>query len=192
MTSTSDVPSAGGDSFAEDPPIARQVRRVDFWVGKAEQVVLFSLLMFLVLVTFLWFITEHFASAPLENASYDVRYACFLIAMIGGAFAAHHRRLLSMDFVSHFMAPRVRAWVRLVNTIFASVIAGVFLKYGLYIYEETSKERGGDHWIPAGWGNAAMAIGAGLLLFHLVCQVIIDVDYLARGKQPPEPQMGAI
>lgn len=192
MTSTSESGDAGGVSFADDPPIARQVRRIDYYVGRAEQAALFGLLMFLVLVTFLWFVTEHFSSTPLENASYDVRYACFLIAMIGGAFAAHHRRLLSMDFVSHFMSGRIKAWVRLVNTIFAAVIAGVFLKYGIYIYEQTSKEHGAWHWIPAQAGNAAMAIGAGLLLFHLVCQVIIDTDYLVRGKLPPEPTMGAI
>jgi len=192
VASTSDVEGPRGALFADDPPIARRVRQIDAIVGKAEQVVLFGLLMFLVLVTFLWFITEHFMSAPLENASYDVRYACFLIAMLGGAFAAHHRRLLSMDFVSHFMSARIRAWVRLVNTIFAAFIGGLFVKYGFYIYQETSKERGASHWMPAWAGNGAMAIGATLLTFHLVCQIIIDADYLARRKLPPEPTMGAI
>lgn len=177
--------------FPDDPPIARIVRRIDGYVGFAEQCVLFFLLVFLVVVTCLWFFTSHL-STPLENASYDVRYACFLSAMLGGAFAAHHRRLLSMDVVSHLVHGKVKAWMRVSTTVFAAVIAGLFLKYGLYVYESTSKEKTTSHWMPGWAAHGAMAIGAGLLLFHLVVQIIIDVDYLARGKTPPEPEMGAI
>jgi len=185
------APEAPPNPFRHDPPVAKLARKIDNAVGLGEQVLLFSLLMFLVVVSVLWFITEHLMSKPLENASYDVRYTCFLIAMVGGAFACHHRRLLAMDFVSHFLPRRIKSWIRLTHTIFAAFIAGVFFKYGLYIYETTSKERGAWHWMPAKAGNAAMALGAGLLLFHLVMQVVIDVDYLARGKTPPEPEMGA-
>jgi TRAP-type C4-dicarboxylate transport system permease small subunit len=132
---------------------------------------------------------------PFEGADYDVRYACFLLAMVGGAFAAHHRRLLSMDFVSHFLPNGVRPWIRLLTTGFAVVIAGVFVKYGLRIYESQTAERhtrgAQEHWMPEAGANAAMLIGAALLFIHLVVQIAIDIDYLVHRKHPPEPQMGA-
>jgi TRAP-type C4-dicarboxylate transport system permease small subunit len=183
------------ERFPDDPPVARLLRTGDTMLGLAEQVVLFAMLAFLVVVTVLWFLTEHFSSTPLEGASYDVRYTCFLIAMIGGAFAAHHRRLLAMDFVSHFLPGRVKSWTRLVNTTFATVIAFVFFKYAHRLYEAQTAERhtrgAHEHWMPEAGANAAMMIGAELLLIHLFVQVVIDLDYLVRGKLPPEPTMGA-
>lgn len=179
------------EAFADEPPIARAVRKFDNVIGLAEQIVLFGLLLFLVLVTFLWFVTESFMSRPLEDASYDVRYTVFLMAMVGGAFAAHHRRLLSMDVVSRVVAPRTRAWVRVVTSTFGAFMAGFFLKYGLWIFSEAQKEKSTSHWMPASAANAAMAIGAGLVMLHLVIQIVIDLDYLLRGKTPPEPEMGA-
>jgi hypothetical protein len=132
---------------------------------------------------------------PLEGGGYDVRYACFLLAFLGGAFAAHHRRLLSMDFVSHFLPHRVKPWTRVLNTAFGAFIAGVFVKYAHKIYEAQAAERhtrgAHEHWMPEWTANAAMLIGATLLLLHLVVQILIDLDYLVRGKIPPEPAMGA-
>jgi TRAP-type C4-dicarboxylate transport system permease small subunit len=180
------------EAFPDDPPIARIVRKVDSAVGLAEQVLLFVLLAFLVFVTLIWFVTEHFSNTPLENASYDVRYTVFLMAMVGGAFAAHHRRLLSMDVVSRMVSAKTRGWIRVATTTFGAFMSAVFLKYGLWILDQPPKLLAEtEHWMPAFAGNAAMAIGAGLLLFHLTIQVVIDLDYLVRGKAPPDPEMGA-
>ena len=76
--------------FADDPPLSRLLRRGDKYLGLAEQVALLVLGAFLVFVCLAWLITEHFASKPLENASADVRYTVYLMAMIGGAYAAHN------------------------------------------------------------------------------------------------------
>jgi TRAP-type C4-dicarboxylate transport system permease small subunit len=183
------------ERFPDDPPVARWMRLGDTMLGLVEQIALFSMLVFLVVVTVLWFLTEHFSSTPLEGASYDVRYTCFLIAMVGGAFAAHHRRLLAMDFVSHFLPGKVKSWTRVLNTAFACVIAFVFFKYAHRLYEAQTTERhtrgAHEHWMPEAGANAAMMIGAELLLLHLLVQIVIDLDYLVRGKLPPEPQMGA-
>jgi len=187
------------ERFPDDGPVSRIARIVDAAVGLLEQTYLFLMLMFLVFVTCGWFITEQIAHNTswkdvgtwFEGASYDVRYTCFLLAMVGGAFAAHHRRLLAMDFVSHFLGTRTRAISRVVNTVFATFIAGMFVKFGLYIYDYESSKHHKDHWMPVFGANAAMAMGAALLVFHLAIQVVIDIDYLVRKKMPVEPQMGA-
>jgi TRAP-type C4-dicarboxylate transport system permease small subunit len=181
--------------FPDEPPIARTLRLGDSVLGLAEQVVLFCLLAFTVFVTVTSFVADHVSDKPMEGAHNDIRYACFLLAMIGGAYAAHHRRLLSMDFVSHFLPARFKAWTRVVNTTFAAIIAGVFTKFGYYIFDSQIEEqhtRGAhEHWMPESWAASAMLIGASLLTLHLVIQIVIDLDYLLRGKLPPEPTMGA-
>jgi TRAP-type C4-dicarboxylate transport system permease small subunit len=230
------------ERFPDEPQVALLVRTGDTVLGLLEQVVLFALIVFLVLVTSMWFSGDQPTAMrifyaliaigsvvgivrdranlwgyvtllgvaivfgggafwvagtgkPFEGADYDVRYACFLLAMVGGAFAAHHRRLLSMDFVSHFLPGGVKPWTRLLSTSFATVIAGVFVKYGYRIYVSQTAERhtrgAQQHWMPESTANAAMLIGATLLFIHLFVQIVIDVDYLVRRKHPPEPQMGA-
>lgn len=174
-----------------DPPVARVVRTIDWGIGLAEQLLLFFLLGFLVVVSLLWFLTENFTDHPLENASYDIRYSVFLMAMVGGAFATHHRRLLSMDIISRLVSPRVRAWVRVATTTFAFSMAMLFAKYGLYIYETTSREKNTAHWMPAIAATSAMLLGTFLIAVHLLLHTIIDLDYLFRGKVPPEPEGGA-
>jgi TRAP-type C4-dicarboxylate transport system permease small subunit len=181
--------------FPEEPPIAHWVRFGDSIVGLAEQLVLFCLLMFVVFVTVTSFLSDHIRDRPLEGAHNDIRYACFLLAMIGGAYAAHHRRLLSMDFVSHFLPGKIRIWTRILNTAFGAFIAGIFVKFGYYIYSsqlDEQRTRGAhEHWLPESWASSAILIGASLLVMHLVLQIVIDLDYLLRGKTPPEPTMGA-
>ncbi len=174
----------------EDPPVARVVRTIDWGIGLAEQVLLFVLLTFLVVVSLVWFLTESFTDKPLENASYDIRYTVFLMAMVGGAFATHHRRLLSMDIVSRLVSPRVRAWVRVVTSTFALLMAGLFARYGWYIYETTSAEKNTAHWMPAIAATGAMFLGTALITVHLLLHTVIDLDYLFRGKVPPEPEGG--
>lgn len=179
------------DPFAGDPPLARIVRKADTAVGLAEQVVLVGLGVFVIVVALLWLVTEHTSKTPLENASADIRYTVFLMAMIGGAYAAHHRRLLSMDVVNRMISGRPRAYLRLVTLVFALVVTAAFFWYSKEIYVATADEKAIEHWMPAAAAKAAMMIGAALLLFHLTAQLVIDLAYLAAGKTPPEPEMGA-
>jgi TRAP-type C4-dicarboxylate transport system permease small subunit len=177
--------------FADDPPIARAVRLADTWLGRAEQVALVVLGVFLVFVCILWFFTENLAEKPLENASADVRYTVYLMAMIGGAYATHHRRLLSMDVINRMVHGKSQAWLRVATTVFAVVITAVFFWYSLDLYLDTKKENSIEHWMPSSAAKSAMMIGSALITLHLLVQLVIDLDYLARGKTPPAPEQGA-
>ena len=177
--------------FPDDPTLSRILRRVDRYLGLAEQVVLLGLAGFLIVVCILWLGTEHLSDKPLENASADVRYTVYLMAMIGGAYAAHHRRLLSMDVINRMVRGRAGAFLRIATTLFALVITAVFFYYCLDLYLDTRHEKNVEHWMPVFAAKAAMAIGSALIAFHLLVQLIIDIDYLVHGKTPPEPEMGA-
>lgn len=182
---------AESTAFVEDPPIARVVRRADNLLGRIEQVALIVLGLFLIVVCLLWFFTENFAEQPLLHASADVRYTVYLMAMIGGAYAAHHRRLLSMDLFNRIVTGKTRAWLRIATTAFALLITAIFFWYSLDLFLDTRKEATIEHWMPASAAKGAMMIGAALIGWHLVAQLVIDLDYLVRGRTPPEPEMGA-
>ena len=183
------------ERFPDEPRLAHGIRFADTLLGFAEQLVLFSLLMFTVFVTVTSFVVQKTQGHQLEGSHSDIRYATFLIAMIGGAYAAHHRRLLSMDFVSHFLPQKVRTYSRLINTLFATFIAGLFAYFGWLIFDaqltEMETRHPVQHWMPEKCAAAAILIGASLLVVHLLFQMVIDVTYLVTGKQPPEPTMGA-
>jgi TRAP-type C4-dicarboxylate transport system permease small subunit len=183
-------PSA--NHFSDDPAIARVLRTIDGYVGRAEQVVLCGLGVFVIFICMAWLITQHVGDRELEGASKDLRYAVFLMAMIGGAYAAHHRRLLSMELINRMVGARTRAWLRVVTTAFTIFITAVFFRYALDFYLSLRKEDTLWHWMPAELAQGAMAYGSGLLLFHLVVQIVIDLSYLIGGKVPPEPEMGAV
>lgn len=184
--------------FAGDPPTAAIVRRVDRAVGLAEQVTLFSILVFLVLASFAWFLLGllreptawGLLDESIDGVGVDIRYGVFLSAMVGGAFATHHKRLLSMDVVSRMIGARARAWLRVGLTLFAAEMALVFFSFAQIIARETGKEHETEHWIPAEIASYSLGIGAGLIALHLFFQIMTDLDYLLRGKTPPEPEQG--
>ncbi len=195
---TEPATAATDSAFADDPPLARTLRRIDRAVGLAEQVVMFALLIFLVLAAFAWFLfgvlhephVYGLLDESIDGVGVDIRYGVFLTAMVGGAFATHHRRLLSMDIASRLVGARSRAWLRVGLTLFAAEMALIFFGYGQIIARETGREEAIEHWLPSSTASWAIALGAGLIAFHLIVQIAIDLDYLLRDKTPPEPEQG--
>jgi TRAP-type C4-dicarboxylate transport system permease small subunit len=189
------------EQFPEEPWGALQLRALDAALGKHEQVVLAVLGVFIMVVCILWMFTSNFVDSELpiigkvelmENVVYDVLYATYLMAMIGGAFAAHHRRLLAMDVINRMVGSRARAWLRVTTTTFGAFITGLFFWYSLDLYTDVRSKPAPEHWMPADAGEGAMAIGAAFILVHLVVQIAIDLTYLTQGRTPPEPEMGAV
>ena len=101
----------------------------------------------------------------------------------GAAFATYQQRNLAMDLVSRRLAPRGRMVLRIVLGFITIFIAGVFTYGGLRFVDVGIKSD--DHLadILTAW---AMPIGGGLIIFHSLIQLIIEVDYLVRGKLTPD------
>jgi TRAP-type C4-dicarboxylate transport system permease small subunit len=175
----------GPANYPDDGKFAAGVRRFDHLVGLALQIALFGLLGLIVLVaTVQAFATKIFAHSFIW--SFDVvRAGTFAIAMLGAAFASHHMSHLSMDIVSRRLNKRNRLALRVVLSVFTIFAAYLLLVSGLHLRAEVATE-GGTHTIPPHLIAAMIPFGSALIIFHTTLRMLIDIDYLRRGKLPPE------
>ncbi|MEZ4359933.1 MAG: TRAP transporter small permease [Kofleriaceae bacterium] len=178
------APASDADRLADDSALAAALRRIDRALGRLEQAGMVLLLAVLVVVA---------ASTVVIQVSWAdeaIRYGVFAMAMIGGAYATHHQRLLSMDVVSRNLGARGRAWLRVVLALFTLAMTGVLFQGGLQIFAlQGSVHQAGK--IPTTVPALFIPIGMALIGLHLALQAAIELDYLRRGKLAPEPEPGA-
>lgn len=180
----------GPQNYPDDGPLSSGLRKVDYLVGMVEQIALFGMLALIVLVgTVQALATKLFGHSFLW--SFDlVRAGTFMIAMVGAAFASHHATHLSMDLVSRWMRPRSRLAAQVVLGLFTIFAAFLLFRSGLHLRTQVASE-GGNHTVPMELVAALIPAGAGLIIFHTLMRVLIDADYLRRGKLPPEKALSA-
>jgi TRAP-type C4-dicarboxylate transport system permease small subunit len=171
--------------YPDDGPLSHNVRRVDNILGLIEQGVLFVLLAAVVTTAACAALSDKVLHEPMGRWWFTVvRGGTFTIAMIGAVFATHQQRHLAMDLISRKLPPRGRQVLGIVLKLFTIFIALVLFRSGQHQMEHvggSSEEIISDKTIVA-----MMPVGAALIILHSILHIIIDVDYLARGKTPPE------
>ena len=171
--------------FPDDGDVSRYVRIVDNQVGRIEQAILFALLAAVVLTA---------AGAALSDKVFGhhmgrwwftvVRGGTFTIAMIAAAFATHQQRHLAMDLVSRRISPRARLVLGALLKVFTIAIALILFRSGMHQRDHvggTVEEFVSDKTIVT-----MLPVGAALIILHSILHIVIDIDYLVRGKLPPE------
>jgi len=185
VTTSSAEGGPAGAAYPDDGPIAQKLRKLDAKLGVAEQVVLFGLLSIVVLVATVQAVANKLFGKSFLWSFEIIRDGVFAIALLGAAFATHQQRNLSMDLVSRRLPPRGRMVLRLLLSLFTIFVAGLFLWAGEHLRRQVTLETHA-HTIPM-WAVAAMIpLGSALIIVHSVIQLVIDIEYLARGKLPPE------
>lgn len=172
--------------FPDDGSVSAWLRSVDRALGTAEQAVLFGLLGAVVLTAAAAALSDRVLHIPLGRWWFDiVRGGTFSIAMIGAVFATHQQRHLAMDLVSRRLPARGRLALRVVLALFTVLVVVLLLRSGLHQLD-TVGEESGDHLISTHTIVTFMPAGASLIILHALLQMVIDIDYLVRGKTPPE------
>jgi TRAP-type C4-dicarboxylate transport system permease small subunit len=175
----------------DDDAAAFSLRAVDHYIGLLEQAVLVALLATVVLVAAGSALSDKLAHHQFGRWWFTtVRAGTFSIAMMGAVFATQQQRHLAMDLVSKRLSPRGRLVLGLVLKLLTIAIAAFFYRSGLH-----QRETVGD----SGEGLSIFGmnivdkdivtmipIGAALIIVHCLLHIGLDVDYLARGKLPPE------
>jgi TRAP-type C4-dicarboxylate transport system permease small subunit len=172
-------------TYPDDGPVAQLLRRVDKVLGTAEQALLFAVLFIVVLAACGHAIKEKITDQGIWW-SYDVvRGGTFVLAMIGAAFATHQSRHLAMDLISRRLPPRARLVLQALLEVFTIAICAVLARSGWHQVAAAGKENG-RHLIEAADVAMFLPVGAVLIIVHAALHLIIDVDYLRRGKLLPE------
>jgi len=182
---------AGPGGFPDDGPLASWLRKADDTLGIGEQALLFGLLGAVVLTAAGAALSDRLLGFRLGRWWFDiVRGGTFSVAMIGAVFASHQQRHLAMDLVSRRLPPRGRLVLRVVLALFTVFVAALLVRSGLHQLD-TVGEESGEHLISTHSIVMFMPIGAGLIIAHTILHMVIDIDYLARGKTPPERMRSA-
>jgi TRAP-type C4-dicarboxylate transport system permease small subunit len=176
----------GPADFPDDGPVAGAFRKVDHFAGIAEQAVLFAILAAVVFTGATQAISTKIFGKSLLWSFDVVRAGTFAIALIGAAFASHQARHLSMDLVSRFLTSRKRQVLRVILGVFTIFASYLLLTSGLRLYERVGAEGGHSGLIPMELVALMIPVGAGLMIFHTFLHMLIDIDYLRRGKLLPE------
>lgn len=171
--------------YPDDSAIGARLRRFDGGLGLVEQIVLGVLLGAIVFVGALQALSTKLASHSFEWSFDVIRGGTFAIAMLAAAYASQQGSHIAMDLVTRKAAPRARLAMRVALGLITIFAATMLVWMGLRMVEKFAKE-GGDHTIPAHWLAALVPIGGGLIILHTLIRVVLDVDYLARRKLPPE------
>lgn len=177
-------------SFPDDGPVARAVRRIDHVLGRIEQGFVFGLLALVVSVATLAALHDRLSATHLGRWwHYIVRGGTFATAMFAAVFATQQRRHLAMDLVSRRLTPRGRLVLGIALELLTIGVMILLFRSGLdqlpYVGGSESLDVLGLHIVDADIVST-IAIGAALIGLHALLHIAIDVDYLVRGKLPPE------
>ena len=180
------VPQLGVELiFPDDGAVASGTRSADRALGLIEQGFLFLLLVIIVCTASAAALSDKLAGHHLGRWWFTVvRGGTFTIALIGAVFATHQQRHLAMDLVSRRLTPRGRLVLGVVLKLFTIGISLLLFRSGLHQRETIGSS--GDEFVSDQTIVIALPLAAVLIIVHSVLHLVIDVDYLARGKTPPE------
>lgn len=176
--------------YPDDGPLARPLRRFDDLLGRLEQGFVFGLLALVVVVASAAALHDRFASEHMGRWwHYIVRGGTFATAMFAAVFATQQQRHLAMDLVSRRLTPRGRLVLGVALKLLTIGVALLLFQSGLHQREVAGGSESlnlfGLHIIDADIVTT-ISIGAALIALHSLLHMAIDLEYLMRGKLPPE------
>jgi TRAP-type C4-dicarboxylate transport system permease small subunit len=173
-------------TYPDDGPLAAKVRKLDNWMGIAEQIVLVTIMLAVVLTAASHALLDRFAHIQVPFKDDVIRSGTFAIAMIAGAFATHQAKHLSMDLISRRMSARTRLFLKVFLSLFVIFMVILFIRSGLHNITNEQQFAAEDKLISRVRIAWLIPIGGFMIIFHTVLHTIIDVDYILRRKTPPE------
>lgn len=173
-------------TYPDDGPISGTVRKIDNYVGMGEQIILVSILAFVVLTAATHALTDRFFHYHVPFKDDVIRAGTFAIAMLAGAFASHQMKHLSMDLISRRLSPRARLFLKVFLALFVIFIVALLIRSGFHNIENEKQFAAEDKLITRVRIAWLIPIGGFLIIFHTLLHAIIDVDYIVRRKTPPE------
>ena len=176
----------GAVTYPDDGPLSAMVRKIDNYAGMVEQVVLVTILSLVVLTAASHAITDRFFHYQLPFKDDVIRAGTFAIAMLAGAFASHQAKHLSMDLISRRLSPRARLFLKVFLGLFVIFMVTLLIRSGFHNIDNEKQFAAEDKLITRVRIAWLIPIGGFMIIFHTVLHAIIDVDYIARRKTPPE------
>ena len=161
------------------PKLALLLSKVNAFLGHIEHGVVFFCLVLLIFIAAGQSVARFFFDSAIPHSETLIRMMVFYIAMAGAALAAGNFRMIQMDLVSKVLAPKPRAWVRVVAAAIA-VFACALLARGGYQAFLVEPKTGGL--LSSKTTLLALPIGAALIGLHSFLLLTIECCYLLSGQ----------
>ncbi|HUQ05896.1 MAG TPA: TRAP transporter small permease [Kofleriaceae bacterium] len=173
----------------EHSALSKAVTSFDEALGQGERVLLALVFATLVLVGLYRTVVEQVMNERPTWAIELVRISAFAIGMFGAAYASQSQRNFGLDLVSALFSSKVKAYVRVLTNLATLFAAGLLYYGGTLVQEALKKEKAHYELIPTwvtGWFIPSAAV---LIAIHVICHLIVEIDFLRRGKIAPEPEV---
>lgn len=174
----------------DEPAPVGLLRKLDAGIGLLEQIALCGFLLALIGSGLVSAIAGNVFAKSIDWTAEVIRYSVFYIAMIGAALCAQKARMMSMDVLTRLMTSRQKAVTRVVTGFGVVFICVLLVMGGLHLLRETEKFAHPYDFISPEIGKLALPVGAGLIAFHYVLHLLIDLRYFAAGRIAPEAPEG--
>ncbi len=118
-----------------------------------------------------------------------IRHSVFMLGFLGGAYATYTGRHIRIDAVTRVVKAKRRMALRVLTTLAAIVIVGIFTKAAIEFRTITLQEVGeastADELFTPARGALIIVVGYGIIAFHFFVQAMIDVCWLVSKQEPP-------
>ena len=154
-------------------------------IRRIESFLLVLILAVIVATTFLQ-VVGRFTPLPLKSVFEEVATFSFVwLVMIGGGACAREWTHMTMDFVVSYMPQKAKNFVRLLGDICGCGV-GIGIIYAATKLIPRVKRAGmlsAVMMLPIWIQNLSLAIGAGLILFWSLLNIVQDIYTIATGKK---------
>jgi TRAP-type C4-dicarboxylate transport system permease small subunit len=118
-----------------------------------------------------------------------IRHSVFMLGFLGGAYATYTGRHIRIDAVTRVVKAKKRMALRVLTTIMAIIIVGIFTKAAIGFYRITLQEAGeasqAEELFTPARGAMIILVGYSVIAFHFFVQALIDVCWLVSKSEPP-------
>jgi TRAP-type C4-dicarboxylate transport system permease small subunit len=118
-----------------------------------------------------------------------IRHSVFMLGFLGGAYATYTGRHIRIDAVTRIVKAKKRMALRVLTTIAAIIIVGIFTKAAWGFYKITLQEAGeasqAEELFTPARGALIIVVGYAVIAFHFFVQTVIDVCWLVSKGEPP-------
>jgi TRAP-type C4-dicarboxylate transport system permease small subunit len=174
-------------TFPDDGSFAKGVRNFDNLVGKVEQWGLVALLALICVGGAVNALTDRFLHMRVPHKTEITHYGTFAIALFAGVYASHQGKHLSMDLLSRRFAPRARLVLKIVLSLFVAFVLVLLMRAGYHnVLNERIQQESSEKLVSSVTIAWLIPAAGALMMLHTILHMLIDFDYLRRGKTPPE------
>jgi TRAP-type C4-dicarboxylate transport system permease small subunit len=169
------------------PPEPRPVvvlRAIDRGLARIEEVVLLLGLLTLLFVGVASALKRNFFPPSFFWAEEVIRYAVFLVGLVGAALAAQSDRLFNIDAFQRLMSVRGKLVTKIVCAAFTMTVCVLFLSSSSLLRMVLEGEE--YEVVPPTVGVLPLPGAMIAISVHLGLHILIAAYYLGTGKTPPE------